>query len=266
MSTDDDYQAWLRSAHGSAHDRRTAERNAAFLLPHLKPGMRVLDVGCGGGSITLGLAHAVAPGEAVGIDSSPASIERASERVAAQGIAGVRFATGDAAKLPFEPASFDVVFAHALLQHVEDPLQVAKELRRVLRPGGVIGVADADLDGSLLAPESAPLRRSTEILRNTRRHPRIGRQLRELLHDAGCERVQASVVAGARGDASAAKLDGEFYARYFAAEPFIQHAVARGWSTREEMQSIASAWQAWSRHPGAFSAAFWCQALGWAPE
>lgn len=262
---EDDYQAWLRSAHGPAQGRRTAERNAAFLLPHLKPGMRLLDVGCGGGSITLGLARAVAPGETVGIDLSGPSIEHARELASTQGVASVRFEAGDAAKLPFEDGSFDAVFAHAVLQHVEDPSKVARELRRVLRPCGVIAVADADLDSSLVAPENDALRRSTEILRRTRRHPQVGRQLRALLHGAGFERVQGSVTAGARGDALGVKLDGDFYARYFAAEPFIEHAVARGWSTRQEMLEIASAWQAWSTDPGAFSAAFWCHALGWAP-
>jgi hypothetical protein len=72
-------------------------------------------------------------------------------------------------------------------------------------------------------------------------------------------------MAGARGDAMSVKLEGEFYARYFAAEPFIAHAVASGWSTRSELQEIAAACQAWSADPGAFSAAFWCQGLGWVP-
>jgi ubiquinone/menaquinone biosynthesis C-methylase UbiE len=266
MSAEDKYQAWLRSAHGAGQTRRTAERNAAFLLPHLKPGMRVLDVGCGGGSITIGLARAVAPAETVGLDRNASSVEQARELASAQDVSSVRFETGDAAKLPFDAASFDAVFAHALLQHVEDPQQVANELRRVLRPGGVLAVADADFDGSLIAPEDELRTRANDIVRKTRRHPQIGRQLRALLHAAGCERVQASVSAVARGDTLSVKLEGEFYARYFAAEPFIEYAVARGWSTAHEMASMAAAWQAWSSDPRAFSAAFWCQAVGWAPK
>ena len=259
------FEAWLRTTHGPAHSRRTAERNAAFLLPHLGPGMRLLDAGCGPGSITIGLARAVAPGEAVGIDASEEAIAAARQRATADSCANVRFEVADASALPYEDGSFDAVFAHALLQHLPWPLDALVELRRVLKPGGVIGVADADMEGALLAPESDALARGADIMRRMRHNPRVGRHLRGLLHNAGFARVEASATAGARGDAASVKLDGEWNARYFEAEPMIAQAESRGWATRVEMVEIASAWRAWANDPGAFSAAFWCQAVGWAP-
>lgn len=66
-----DYETWARAFHGHAFLRRWAERNAAFLLPHLTGGQRLLDVGCGPGTITQGLAARTAPGQAVGIDVDP---------------------------------------------------------------------------------------------------------------------------------------------------------------------------------------------------
>ena len=153
----DNYETWLREAHAPAHARRTAERNAAFLLPHLKPGMRLIDAGCGAGSITIGLAKAVAPGEAVGVDLSDVSIERARALADERGAGNCTFDIADASALPFEDATFDAAFAHAMLQHVEFPLDVLRELRRVLRPGGVIGVADADRDGWIMAPQPPAL-------------------------------------------------------------------------------------------------------------
>jgi ubiquinone/menaquinone biosynthesis C-methylase UbiE len=258
------FEAWLRATHSPAHSRRTAERNAAFLLPHLRAGMRLIDAGCGPGSITLGLARAVAPGECVGIDASADAIEAARSRAAAEGVTNVRFEVADVTKLPFDNASFDAAFVHALLQHLPWPLDALVEMRRVLRPGGVIGVADADLDGALIAPESDALTRGASIMRRMRQNPHAGSNLRGLLHNAGFERAEASATAGARGDAASVKWDGEWNARYFEAEPMIAQAEARGWATREEMLEIAAAWRAWGDDPGAFSAAFWCHATAWA--
>lgn len=233
-------------------------------MPHLKPSMRLLDAGCGGGSITIGLAEAVAPGEVVGVDIDEESVTTA--RGAARAVSNVRFEQADVAALPYDDASFDAAFAHALLQHVESPAVALQELRRVLRPGGVIGVADADFDGSVIWPSNRALERSSEILSHTRRHPRIGKQLRGLLGEAGFVRTEAFVSAGARGNANTTRLDGEFWARYFEAEEFIAHAIASGWSSHDEMRKIAAAWRAWGGHPGAFSASFWCQAIGWVPD
>jgi SAM-dependent methyltransferase len=262
---DTSFEAWLRATHVPAHSRRTAGRNAAFLLPHVHPGMRLLDAGCGPGSITIGLARAVAPGEAVGIDASVEAIAAARERAAAEGVTNVRFEVADVCKLPFEDATFDAAFAHALLQHLPWPLDALLELRRVLRPGGVIGLADAEFDGAIIAPESDALTRGGEIMRRLRRNPHAGKRLRGLLHNAGFVRIEASATAGARGDATSVKLDGEWNARYFEAEPMIAHAVDRGWATREEMLEIAAAWRAWGDDPGAFSASFWCHAVARVP-
>jgi ubiquinone/menaquinone biosynthesis C-methylase UbiE len=258
------FETWLRATHGPAHSRRTAERNAAFLLPHLKPGMVLLDAGCGPGSMTVGLARAVAPGEAVGIDTSAESIAAARAHGEASGCANVRFDVADVCALPFADATFDAAFAHALLQHLPFPLDALTEIRRVVKPGGVIGVADADFDGSIFAPESDAIARGTEIMRRMRRNPHIGKHLRELLHEAGFVRTVGSATARAQGDVSSVALDGEWSARYFEAEPLIARAEAQGWATRVEMRDIAEAWRAWSRDPGAFTAAFWCEAVGWA--
>jgi ubiquinone/menaquinone biosynthesis C-methylase UbiE len=124
--------------------QRTAATHAKFLLPHISAGMRVLDCGCGAGSITLGLAEAAAPGEVIGIDVEPVQIERAQSLAAAQGATNVQFKVADITCLPFPDASFDAVFAHAVLYHLADPHHALKECRRVLRPTGCIGIRDID--------------------------------------------------------------------------------------------------------------------------
>jgi ubiquinone/menaquinone biosynthesis C-methylase UbiE len=151
-----------------------------------------------------------------------------------------------------------------LLQHLPFPLDALKELRRVLKPGGVIGVADADFDGAILAPEIDAIARGTQIMRRMRRNPQVGKHLRGLLHEAGFVRMVASASVGAQGDEVSVRFSGEWNARYFEAEPLIAHAESRGWATREEMREISAAWRAWAADAGAFSASYWCEAVGWA--
>ena len=111
---------------------RTASQEAAFFLPSLRPGIRVLDLGCGPGSITLGLAEAVAPGEVVGVDFQPSQVAQAQALGAARGLMNVRFEVADVYRLPFPDGSFDAAFAHVVLMHLREPVRALAEMRRVL--------------------------------------------------------------------------------------------------------------------------------------
>ena len=263
------YEQWLHRFHGPAHARRTAARNAEFFLLHLRPGMRLLDAGCGAGSITVGLAAAVADGEAIGVDVSDEAIEAARETASSAGRSNLRFEVADICALPFEDASFDAVFCHAVLQHLREPLGALRELRRVMRPGAVIGVADADLDGSLMSPADPALDAAGRLLHELRERTtggdlRVGKRLRELLHDAGFERVSASVRADSDGDAESARRTGAFWSAYYRAPELREYALELGLATEVKLNAMSEAWLRWSESPGAFWARFWCQAVGWA--
>src|ERR1700736_4877752 len=121
-----------------SHSWRTAENSAAYLLGALESGQRVLDVGCGPGTITIDLASHVAPGSVVGIDATGEVIEAAEQTRRTAGTGNVTFATGDVYALAFAGASFDVVHAHQVLQHLRHPVAALGEMRRVLRPAGVL--------------------------------------------------------------------------------------------------------------------------------
>ena len=261
------YYRWVSSAHTGAHARRTAERNAAFFLPHLEPGMALLDAGCGPGSITLGLAAAVAPGHVTGVDLNGESLEIARDFAAARGVANVSFEQHHLRALPYGDASFDAVFIHAVLQHVDEPGRILRELHRVLKPGGVIGVADADHDGALFWPEEPMILRGYEITAGLRGEGdvRVGKRLRALLVEAGFERVVGSVVGGADGEASVTAYNGAFWANYHRQEPLVAYAEALGLGSRQELAAVADAWERWAQDPGAFAARFWCQAVGFKP-
>jgi SAM-dependent methyltransferase len=265
-----EYNNWLRQRHGGAHARRTAERNAAFFLPFLKPGMKLLDAGSGPGSITIGLAGRVAGdgGEVVGIDISPESIEAAHALASDRGVTNARFETADVYELPFEDATFDAAFSHAMLQHLADPLAALREVRRVLKPNAVIGLADADRWGSLLHPMTPALQRALDFSIELRLHdagtPDAGRRLRELLSSAGFTRNAASVAAGCEGSNEAVAVTAAFEANNLEAPQFIAHVESTGLATAADLHEMADAWRAWGAAPGAVWMRFWCQAVGWA--
>lgn len=127
-----------------SHVWRTAENSAAYLLPHLRPGLDLLDVGCGPGTITLELAALVRPGRVVGVDAAPTAVAEAERHERDHGGSDVTFQVGDVYGLGFPDAYFDVVHAHQVLQHLSDPARALRSMRRVLRPGGLVAVRDGD--------------------------------------------------------------------------------------------------------------------------
>src|SRR4051794_2043583 len=178
-----------------SHRWRTADNSAGYLLPHLRPGLDLLDVGCGPGSLTADLARRVAPGRVVAIDSAVAPLDEARAAAAAAGVE-VEVREGDAYALDLPDHSVDVVHAHQVLQHVSDPVAVLREMARVCRPGGVVAARDADYAVMAWAPAGPRLDRWLEIYRATARangaEPDAGRRLLGWAHAAGLEDVTAT--------------------------------------------------------------------------
>lgn len=229
--------------------------------------MRVLDAGCGPGSITVGFAQRVAPGEVVGVDQDAQGIEAARQLAASQGLANARFEVANIYALPFEDETFDAAFVHAVVQHLRDPAAALCELRRVLRPGAVIGVADADLSLDLLYPATPAMVHSMHLFAKLRRldggTPDAGRILRELLDSAGFSRCTAAAIPVADGTPEAVTRSGERWAGYFSAPPLIARMEKAGLAARDQLIGMANDWRTWSANTGAFSAAFWCEAVAW---
>src|ERR1700739_2329090 len=135
-----------------SHRRRTAEDSAAYLLPYLKPGSSVLDIGCGPGTITADLAARVAPGPVLAVDQFADVLNVARAEAQRRNLSNIAFATADVHKLEFPDDAFDVVHAHQVLQHVGDRVQALREMRRVCRPGGVVAARDSDYAGFIWFP------------------------------------------------------------------------------------------------------------------
>lgn len=176
-------------------ERRAAATHAPELLALLRPGMRLLDCGCGPGTITAGLARRVAPGDLVAIDRAEHQVALTHRRAREEGLTNVLAEVGDVGEahaLRFPDDSFDVVHGHALLEHLADPVAALVEMRRVLRPGGLLGVAVPDLGGFVLSPSEPGADDAFAYyvrLRTAHGDPLAGRHLGGHLEAAGFEAI-----------------------------------------------------------------------------
>jgi ubiquinone/menaquinone biosynthesis C-methylase UbiE len=250
---------------------RTAAVEAAFFLPHLRPGMRVIDCGCGQGSITVGLAEAVAPGEVVGIDREPSQIEAARLWAAEHGATGIRFEVGSIYELPVPDASFDAAFAHTVLEHVDDPLRALREMRRVLKPSGIVGVKDPDYGTLIHAPSTALGDEALALYRRVSLQngasPYYARYQRSLLRQAGFVRTSATNFAvGGGNDEMSPMMFGMTLEPWFREPAFVDVALAQGWADEAKLDAMRQALKESFTGPDAFFALTLCAAVGFVPE
>ena len=163
-----------------SHRTRTAENSAAYLLPYLRAGLSLLDIGSGPGTITVDLAERVAPGPVTAVEVTEAALAVTRAEFERRGCTSARLVTGDIHDLPFPSGSFDVVHAHQVLQHVADPVAALREMVRVCRPGGVVAVRDGDYSGFTWYPELPGLDRWRELYESAARanggEPNAGRR------------------------------------------------------------------------------------------
>ena len=154
----------------------------------LRPGVRVLDLGCGAGDDARELAAAVgAHGRVVGIDIDPAMVEEAQRRGAALG-APLEFRHGDIYRIPFEAETFDGVRAERTFLHLEEPSRALAEMIRVARCGGVIVVLDRDIETRTIdATNRQVTRRIVNFWCDSMRGGWVGRSLLRLFREAGLE-------------------------------------------------------------------------------
>lgn len=237
-----------------SHARRRAEVEAWFLLPRLGPEMRVLDAGCGPGTVTAGLARAVSPGEVIGLDAVPEVLDHARAHAAEEGVDNVTFVAGDVYALEFPDAHFDVAYANQLLQHLTDPVRAIQEMRRVLKPGGLLAVRDADYDTMCPHPKFPEFqdwnRLYHEVAYRNHAEPDAGRTLPAWVRTAGFPEIEIhpNVVAM---DGEEARIWGRTWSQRILYSGIADQALEYGLANQSQLERISDGWATWaeSREP-----------------
>jgi SAM-dependent methyltransferase len=240
-----------------SHAWRTADNSAAYLLPHLRDGLRLLDVGCGPGTITIDLAKRFAFDLAVGVDVSEPVLEGARKEAEAQG-ADVRFGYADVSRLPFPEGSFDVVHAHQLLQHLADPVSALREMGRVCKPGGIVAARDADYAAMTWYPADPDLDDWLDLYHRVATagggQPDAGRRLLAWANAAGFGEVTASASTWCFATPADRGWWGETWAERMTHSELARQALDGGHADREELVRLANAWRRWAGHADAWFA------------
>lgn len=234
-----------------SHKWRTAENSAGYLLPHMRPDMRILDVGCGPGTITIDFAKRVPQGHVIGVDNSEEVLVQAREAAAAQGVTNIEFRTGDIHALDFPDGTFDIVHAHAVLQHISDPIGALREMKRVTKPGGFVATRQGDLSTMTWFPEDDVLLQWRELHARVSRslggHPGSGRRLVSWALQAGFARkdITASSTSWCYSDEEERTWWSSLWVERIRNSSFPRHVLEGGHATQADLDKIAQAWKNW---------------------
>lgn len=256
-----------------SHTWRTVANSAAYLAPELTSGRRVLDVGCGPGTITVDLARHVAPGTVVGLDPAPAAIAAAravladaqagsaSERglpdpdrgpdpgAGAEDLISVTLVCGDLDTFT-DSDGFDVVHAHQVLQHLVDPVAALRLMAQRCRPGGVVAAREADYSAFSWFPQVPELDEwlglYLALARSCGGEPDAGRRLLSWAQRAGLQSLRPSASLWCFATPQDRAWWGGMWADRIVDSDLARRAVNGGMARRSDLERLRRGWQRWT--------------------
>ncbi len=238
-----------------SHVWRTAENSCGYLLPELRPDDRILDVGCGPGTITLDLARLVVQGQVLGIDRSAEVLHQARTETQARGVGNVTFERADVYALDAVGheglgGAPTVVHAHQVLQHLSRPVDALRQMASALREGGLLAVRDADYSAMTWYPELPELDRWRQVYlavaRSNGGEPDAGRRLLSWVQEAGLTSSEALASTWCFANPEDRGWWGGLWADRVTSSALGRQAVELGISDRVELEQIAAGWRAWA--------------------
>lgn len=217
--------------------------------------------------LIIDFAKHISQGKVIGIDIKEEQVNLAKKN-APQHLNNLSFQQADINRLPFQDNTFDVVFTHAVLCHVKDPSSTIKELKRVVKPGGIVASREMDWGALLIYPEDHLLYEAAEMREKYFKHLgfnyRIGRELNMLYTQEGFSPTipSASCVVTAGLEK---RHEGLSYAEIMAAQweqaPFSKFMIANKWITDKQKVNYQKALMKFNDTPGAFRCWTWCEII-----
>ena len=248
---------YLHGHHASvlrSHTWRTVENSCPHLIPYLnESSLKILDVGCGPGTISVDLASRVPQGSVLAIDPSADVIDKARKHAEEKGVTNARFEVGDIFNWKdidgVEEGAFDIVHAHQVLQHLQDPLNAMKEMRKLARKGGIVAVRDCDYSAMNHYPPHEGMAKWLDLYRATARSikcdPDIGKRLHAIAMQAGFPRsdIDASVGAWTFSTPDERAWWCGLWAERSTKSDYKTRVLESGLGTAEDLEKIAQAWK-----------------------
>ncbi len=246
-----------------------SEESLAYLIPYLKPGLRVLDVGCGPGVLSLWLAEAVDGIELHGIDVEPSQVETAEQLALMRRREDLSFQIADISELPFEDGFFDVAFCNDVLAYVPDTGTAIGEVKRVLKPGGVFGCREMIIDSCFLYPELGFMKRGFEVfadlLAADEGYPQMGKELKMRLQETGLTDIQISASFEVYDSPERVEIFHRMVKEWFLSSEVTVAANKYGASTERLFGGISKAVDEWKGLPDAWGVLAFGEGVGTRP-
>jgi SAM-dependent methyltransferase len=246
----------------------TVERCASFFTPHLRPGMSLLDAGCGPGTITTGLAPLIAPGRITAVDASQGELEKTRRALETAGSDSAHLEVADVQNLPFADGSFDAVFSHAVIDYLPEPARAVEEFKRVLKPGGVLGLRS--WAGTVFGPSNELIKESLTLweraLAESGGTPGgLGLVLGSILKNAGFDQIFTRPSYERSETLNEWKSFAQAFGAVCTSGRFMETALNNGWISRARQTEIAQAWESFVSDTSNCLGFSWVEAVAFKP-